>query len=489
MVMILAEPARAAGIHVASGGDLQAAINSAQSGDTIFLQSGAIFTGNFVLPVKSGASYITIRSSAPDSALPVATQRIDPSYAAQLPKIQSGNGMPALVTAPGAHHYRLLALEFLATYQGNGDILDLGDGSSAQNTLASVPHDLIVDRVYLHGDVTYGQKRGIGLNSASTSVLNSYIAEIKAVGQDSQAICGWNGPGPFTIVNNFIEGAGENVLFGGADPAIPNLVTSDITFTQNLVSKPLAWQTQNWQVKNLLELKNAQRVVIDGNVFENVWPEAQTGYAIILTPRNQDGTAPWSVVQHVQFTNNIVRHVSSVFQILGNDDNFTSQLTNDILIRNNLFADISSATFGGAGRLALILGGKQVTFDHNTVLNDGSSTIYADVTPATEFVFTNNIMPDNLWGIMGGNASPGNGTLAMYFPNAKILDNVFAGSDPSIYPTGNYYPATMGGVGFMDLAGGKYSLAATSIYLGSATDGSAVGCNITALNLAARTTY
>ena len=468
---------------------MQVAINIAQPGDTILLQAGATFTGNFVLPVKTGASYITIRSSAPDSALPLSTQRISPSYESQLPKIQSGNGMQAMVTAPGAHHYRLLALEFLASFQGNGDILDLGDGSSAQNTLASVPHDLIVDRVYIHGDVTYGQKRGIGLNSASTSVLNSYIADIKAVGMDSQAICGWNGPGPFTIVNNYLEAAGENVLFGGADPAIPNLVPSDITFTQNYLSKPLAWRTQNWTVKNLLELKNAQRVVIDGNILENVWPSGQTGYAVVITPRNQGGTAPWSVVQQVQFTNNVVRHVSSVFQLLGTDDNFPSQQTNHIVVRNNLFDDVSSATFGGEGRWLLIMGSAQATFDHNTVINDGASTIMADVAQATGLVLTNNIMADNLWGIMGSNASPGNGTIAMYFPNIQILDNVIAGSDPSIYPAGNYYPATMGGVGFGGLGGGNYRLASTSIYRGAATDGTDIGCDITALNAAAGTKY
>lgn len=102
-----------------------------------------------------------------------------------------------------------------------------------------VPHNLVVDRVYIHGDVTVGQKRGIGLNSASTSIVNSYIAEIKAEGQDSQAICGWNGPGPYLISNNYLEAAGENVMFGGADPAIVDLVPSDITFTRNHLFKPL----------------------------------------------------------------------------------------------------------------------------------------------------------------------------------------------------------------------------------------------------------
>src|SRR5262249_10415197 len=48
-------------ISVSAGGDFQAALNTAQPGDTILLQAGATFTGNFVLPVKSGSSYITIR--------------------------------------------------------------------------------------------------------------------------------------------------------------------------------------------------------------------------------------------------------------------------------------------------------------------------------------------------------------------------------------------------------------------------------------------
>ena len=47
-----------------------------------------------------------------------------------------------------------------------------------------------------------------------------------------------------------------------------------------------------WTVKNLFELKNAQQVTIDGNVIENVWAAGQYGYAIVLTPRNQNGSAP-----------------------------------------------------------------------------------------------------------------------------------------------------------------------------------------------------
>ncbi|MBI3126748.1 MAG: hypothetical protein HYZ11_03995, partial [Candidatus Tectomicrobia bacterium] len=47
-------------IPVPSGGDLQAALNSAQPGDAIELQAGATFTGNFTLPNKAGSGWIHI---------------------------------------------------------------------------------------------------------------------------------------------------------------------------------------------------------------------------------------------------------------------------------------------------------------------------------------------------------------------------------------------------------------------------------------------
>ena len=41
-------------------------------------------------------------------------------------------------------------------------------------------------------------------------------------------------------------------------------------------------------VKNLFELKNAQRVLFEGNVLEDTWGGfSQAGFAILLTPKNQ----------------------------------------------------------------------------------------------------------------------------------------------------------------------------------------------------------
>lgn len=242
VVSLPAERASAATLYVHADENLQAALNAAQPGDTILLDAGATFTGNFVLPVKSGSDFITIRSSASDEALPRAGQRIGPGWASALPKLQSANGASALRMAPAAHHWRLQLLEFKANKDGYGDIIQLGDGSGKQNTLAAVPHDLELDRVYVHGDTLVGQKRCVALNASAVTIRESFISDCKAVGQEAQALAGWNGPGPYWIEHNYLEGAGENVLFGGADPAIAGLAASDVTFRRNHVSKPLAWR-------------------------------------------------------------------------------------------------------------------------------------------------------------------------------------------------------------------------------------------------------
>jgi hypothetical protein len=468
-------------IVVSAGGDLQRAIDAAAAGDTILLPAGATFTGTYLLPVKSGSSFVTIRSAAPDASLPADGTRVAPSNAAQLARIQGGfAGMPAFVTALGAHHYRLMFLEITSSY-ANNDIIQLGDGSAAQTTLSSVAHDLIVDRCYIHGHPTNGQKRGIALNSASTSIVNSYISDIKSAESEAQAIGGWNGPGPYTISNNYLEASGENVMFGGSDPLIPNLVPSDITIRQNHIVKPVSWRSQNFIVKNLVELKNAQRVTIDGNLIENCWAAGQQGFAVMLTPRNQGGTAPWAVVQQVVITNNIIQHVASGVDLLGTDDVNPSRATNAITIANNLLLDISSK-WGGQGRALVTLGGSNVTFDHNTVFTDGTSVVYADVAPVPGFVFTNNIVPDNAWAIMGSSAAPGNGTIGRYFPGGVFSRNVFVAGTGATYPAGNYFPANVSLVQFRDIAAGNYNLATGSPYFASATDGTAIGADQTRID-------
>jgi hypothetical protein len=477
----VAARASATTINAASTADLQAALVNAQPGDTIALEPSVVYVGNFTLPAKGSAStFITIRTRG-DDAVPDGA-RVSPTDAVGFAKLRSPNGAPAVQTAPGAHHWRIQLVELQANAGGDGDIVALGDGSSAQNTLASVPHDLVLDRVYVHGDAAVGQKRCVALNSASTTVTGSYVADCKAKGQDSQAIAGWNGPGPFAITNNYLEGAGENVLFGGADPSIPDLVPADITITNNAIAKPAEWRGQSWQVKNLLELKNARRVTIRLNTLEYTWQAAQTGFAVLFTVRNQEGRCPWCEVSDVTFDANRVSHAAGGVSILGVDDNAPSRQTHAIRITSNVFADIDNQHWGGSGYFLMLTGGpRDIAVDHNTVIQDhASGVIQVDGPPIVGFHFTNNLARHNAYGIIGTDHAPGNDTIRAYLPAVELTDNVIADADGSRYPSGNQYPSSSQfRAQFVDYDGGDYRLIPASPWRRAATDGGALGADVT----------
>jgi hypothetical protein len=485
-VLTTAAPRAATTHNVPAGGNLQAVLDAAQLGDTILLEPGATYTGNFRLPAKSGNDYIVIRTGGNGRGLPGRGGRISPAHAPGLAKLRSPNNVAAIVTEPGAHHWRLELLEFLANVNGAGDIITLGGGSQTE---AEVPHDLIVDRVYIHGDPIVGQKRGIALNSGAAQVINSYISEIKVVGQDSQAICGWNGPGPFLIQNNYLEGAGENVMFGGSPPSIRDLVPSDITIRRNLFSKPLAWRGQRWQVKNAFELKNARRVLIEGNVFEHVWVAAQAGYAILFSTRNQDGRAPWSIVEDVTFRYNVVRHASNAINISGYDEGFPSMQGRRYRISHNLVYDIDGRTWGGTGNF-LQLGNqpRDVVVEHNTVDHTGNGvTVYGkrNGAPAVVegFVFRDNLMRHNTYGVKGDSVGVGSATLDAYFRDLVFGPNVLAGGRATLYPAGNHFPTVDEFVAsFVNAAAANYTLLPGSRFRTAASDGTALGADLSRLD-------
>jgi len=485
--VVVAAFADTATVTVPAGGNLQEAIDRARPGDVLVLEPGATYVGNFILPAKQGDQYITIRTAGEGDGLPRPGQRVLPVHAARLAKIQSPNSDPALRTAIGAHHWRLQLLEFLPTRNGAGDIVRLGDGSAAQHDLSQAARDLAMDRCYVHGDPAAGQKRGIALNSASTTITNSYISEIKAMGQDTQAIAGWNGPGPYTIENNYLEAAGENFILGGSDPPIASLIAQDVVFRRNHLSKPITWRSQGWQVKNLFELKNARRVLVEGNLMEYVWQEAQVGYAILLTPRNQDGKAPWVRVEDVTIRKNLIRHAGGGIQIIGEDSNFPSGSTSRVRLADNLFYDIDARQWGGTGAFALIgEGPSDIAIEHNTVSQSGHIILAyggtkQDPKPVAGFVFRDNLVRHNEYGVLGADRAIGDDTLHAYFPGAVFQSNMVAGGDGQRYPKGNtFIRADEFDSRFVNAAGGDYRLR-NDAPRATASDGRDIGADIAAI--------
>jgi hypothetical protein len=464
-------------IAVPSGGDLQTALDNAKPGDVVTLEPGAVYRGPFTLPKKSGSGWIVIRPAG--DGIPRAGTRIDPGQARAMAKLVASSGS-VVRTAPGAHHYRLVGLEI---QPAEGAFLyNLVEIGSAETSADALPHHVIVDRCFIHGDPRRGTRRGVALNAAHGAVIDSYVADIKEAGADSQAIAGWNGPGPLKIANNYLEGAGENIMFGGADPSIRDLVPSDIEVLRNHVAKSLAWKPGEpgyagtaWTVKNLFELKNARRVRVEGNLFENNWVQAQVGFAIVLTVRNQDGRAPWSVVEDVTFVNNVVRASTSGVNIHGRDNNHPSQPTKRIVIRNNLFVGIGGPRWGGEGRLFQIVDGTaSVVIDHNTAIHAGS-IIIAEGPPHRDFVFTDNIVAHNTYGIAGTDVGTGTQALDALFPGAVVRRNVIVGGSSAQYPRDNFFVGSWAQVKFEDLSQGRLRLTDGSPFRRAGLDGTDVG--------------
>ncbi len=213
------------------------------------------------------------------------------------------------------------------------------------------------------------------------------------------------------------------------------------------MTKPLEWRKSNWTVKNLFELKNARRVLVEGNLFERNWSAAQVGFAILFTVRNPGNVAPWSTVEDVTFQNNIVRGVAGGINILGHDTNARSQQVRGIVIRNNLFEDVSHRTWGGNG-MFLQVGDEpaDITVEHNTVIQTGNVvTAYggtrASPRPIRGFRFANNIAIHNTYGLFGNGFGTGMTAINVYFPGGEIEGNVIAGGNSSRYPAGNAFPS------------------------------------------------
>ncbi len=525
--------------QVAAGADLQAVLNAVQCGDTISLQAGATFTGNFYLPARAcdDRHWITIRTSAPNSSLPPEGTRSTPCYSG----VGSLLGRPALncatvknVTArlvypwgggtsgplnllPGANHYRLIGLE-LTRAQGSGGVINLiwayGKGT---------PHHIIVDRSWLHGTAHDDTARGVYLRGFSyTAVIDSYFNDfhcyVKGNCTDAQTVAGAGidlPTGTFKIVNNFLEASGENVFFGAATASE---TPSDIEIRRNHLFKPLNWLKGQpnfvggiggapYIVKNHFELKNAQRVLFEGNVLENNWGGySQHGFSIVLTPKNQNidgrGTCPMCQVTDITLRYNRVSHSGAGMNMATTVDaaaNVPALAGERISIHDMTIDDISGSKYQGTGTLFLVLNKwnsnvlNEILINHVTGFPDPGSHVLSVGNPTGKpkfsgLTFTNNIVGTGrypVWSAIGpGDCSSSNvpnKVLPACFSSFSVRKNVFVAAPlafpPSVWPTDNLFSSLLG-VKFLT---GSYSLNLSSPFKNAGTDGKDIGADVAAI--------
>jgi hypothetical protein len=176
--------------------------------------------------------------------------------------------------------------------------------------------------------------KGIGMPDGAhmIAVINSYINGLNCVARtgkctDATAVGGGKGDEQIStlkIYNDFLESAGENILFGGA---AATQVPTDIEVRRNHLFRPMLWKEgqpgyrptasgQPYIVKNNFELKTGIRVLFEANLLENTWGGfSQPGYSILLTPKSGQGQCAVCRVNDVTIRFNRIRNVAGVFEI------------------------------------------------------------------------------------------------------------------------------------------------------------------------------
>jgi hypothetical protein len=229
---------------------------------------------------------------------------------------------PAGVTV--GDHIRFIGIEFTTDPTTN-----IGRMVSMEGT-----HHVVIDRSWIHPGEGAEVGKGVGMVQGAhhIAVINSYLSGMNCVARsgkctDASAVGGGNGDiptGTFKIVNSFLEASGENVFFGGSGATVN---PTDIEIRRNHLFKPMTWKEGEpgyapapsgnpYIVKNHMELKNAQRLLFEGNLLQNSWGGfSQTGHSICLNPRNQANKCPKCRVLDITIRFNRIRNVAGVFSI------------------------------------------------------------------------------------------------------------------------------------------------------------------------------
>lgn len=471
--------------RVNAGDNLQAALDAAQPGDIIELQAGATFTGNYVLHPKTGNGWVYITSSQL-AQLPPEGTRVAPEDAVHMPRIICPNQFnPALIVEQGVQNYRFVGVEITTAYTERTGVqygvVRVGWGGTSEQPAEGI----IFDRCYIHGTTEGNIRDGIvSYNVKNWAIIDSHVSEFHGVGYESHAIHVYNTPGPTKIANNYVQGAGINIFIGDSDLG-GGSIPQDIEIVGNHLHKPWSWKPDHpdyagisWLVKNLLEIKAAQRVLIDGNILENVWVGAQHGQVFVVTPRADK-------IEDVTIRRNVCRNFEGGMNI-----NSANASLDRVLVEDNLFYGLNKSTAyfitiaGTPGQL------HDIFIKHNTmiatanygwIMFNGSSE--AEV---QGIVVSDNLVTHGTYGIIGNGKGVGLKPVQWYCTGFDIRSNALIGGTASWYKESAafrdfHFPADNTSVGFTDVSLDEISdfrLLASSPYRSAERNEKSLGANI-----------
>lgn len=394
-------------VHVVSPANLQEVLSAVKPGDDVICEGS--WTGNFTLPpggpaiLEAGPAGCTLISANTSPALCNISETC-------------GVGWRGMKADRAIHDWWLQGLQITTSGpQGIYDALMISDDCDPDP--AGMPDRITIDDANIHGQFNIdSQQNGIYVDGEWISVLNSRITDWQSSGSllsEANGIKSVCGVGPYLLQGNYIEASSQGIFF--AAPGVsPNgqswtLTASDITVNTNQITRNPAWIGKNWVFKNGFECKNCERVLFENNLVTHIWPGAQNGAGVLLTPRVGLGTPPqtFSVVQDVTAINNVLSDVGIGFGVATYDSlNCTSaamgcahsarfRIANNMVTASTHPSGVSQGTYGWCVQLDFAL---DVTIDRLQCSTNGFFSIFVDTAPTENLILKNSSLSADVGG-------------------------------------------------------------------------------------------
>ena len=273
--------------------------------------------------------------------------------------------------------------------------------------------------------------------------------------------------------------------------------------------------------KNHLGLKNAARVLVEGNLMENSWAGFSAGWfhAILLTPKNQQhrnktfarsARSPILRFADVPSLARGCRESACDFDFREMAREEAQALAGQAWSIHDVVLDDLNPQYSDGGTVFEIANGwsknplNTVTINHITGFpNVSTHTLTMGNTQQNAqmygFVFTNNLFITAdypVWNSVGGSTSCAAKDVPITSIQKCLANSTFANNGliapppqypPSTWPAKNMFPTTVNAVEFTDFNngnGGNYQLLSSSPYKNKGLDGKDLGADIAGLNAA-----
>ena len=453
--------ARACTVSPRSSAELGAEILRARGGTTLCLTPGESYPGTFTVPARADndTGWVVLRT-APSVAPLLPGERLTPTVATQLAKLVGPGTEVGSVLRFGmrARKWLVESVEVTADSSGTqGPVALIVIGTNGERTIADLPTDIVLSHVFVHGAERQHVRRAIAANGGAMTLVDSWCENIHARGFDSQCWATWGGAGPILIENNHLSAGSENIVFGGADPSVSNLVPTDVTIRRNYLFKPTAWINQGWNVKNLLESKAAARVLVEHNVFDGQWHDQAAGHAaVVLKSTSQDGRCPSCSTSDWTIRGNLFRNVATPFSLGGRADQHVTGRTDSTNRRFSIVENwieptqVEPFTAPNRGAIIFVAENDEVEFRRNVM--EGSQGVVAgaifDITAGTyaarNMAFSSNIWPRGEYGFFTSGVSEGlRAWQAGASGKSSWANNSLLGNSAAEYPVGTTWHPTL----------------------------------------------